>query len=120
MHTLGGINHIEIGGQSRPLRFGPNQASKFRDVRGIETDEVEAEIKKAADFFVFRDLVYSALWAGARFEKLSVDFDNEEVGFWLEEVDLEEFAKEFADKVNKSSLPNENRAQRRTKEKLSQ
>jgi hypothetical protein len=106
MHALAGTTYIEIGGKKRPLRFGINQCAKFSELRGIELGQVGQVMANLADFFTFRDVVYSGLWAGARFEKMDVDFDNETIGFWMEEIDLQKLTVEVSKAIQGEASPN--------------
>ena len=87
-----GYLEIELGGQKRPLKFGTNAGVILCELRGITLKEVRELIdpekmeKYEIDGSEIRDMVYSALVAAARSQNLEVDFNESNVGDWLDEI----------------------------------
>ena len=83
-----GYKLITIGGKERPLKFGTNQTAKYCEVRKISLQKYYEELAKLADSSGsgIRDLIFSALWAGAKTDKIDIDFDEFDVGDWMDEV----------------------------------
>lgn len=116
-----GVEHFEIGGKSRPLKFGTNQTAILCKLKGInlkqlnELFSVERFTNLEIDNTEIRDLIYSALVSGAKTCKEPVDFDNEEVGDWIDEME-QKVLKDIMSFYTMSLVPNEHRA--RVKEEL--
>lgn len=109
MHALAGTHYIEIGGQKRPLRFGTNQTAIFCELKKIGLSEY-TELMGASglsDISNIRDLLYSALFAGAKAEKKPVDFDHFDVGFWMDDCDQEVLMQQFSAAITGTANPNE-------------
>lgn len=88
---------MHIGGKERPVCFSMNQIGEFTAMYGgpfAVFDQFLAEIASGQyNFIQFRDFVYTALKWGAKKESLPVDFDSEQVGDWIGEVEDEQMAK---------------------------
>jgi hypothetical protein len=90
MQALAGITYIEIGGEKRPLKFGTNQTAKFCEIRAIDLNVYGQLLSEGMqDMGVIRDLLFTGLWAGAKAEKKNVDFDNFDIGDWMDEAGIE-------------------------------
>jgi len=87
MNILRGEIEVSIGGKPRLVKFGTNQLAIFTQMHKVDLSE--------ADFGMhhLRDLIYSALVAGAKKKKETVDFDEWEVGEWIDELPDEELQK---------------------------
>jgi hypothetical protein len=87
MNILRGEIEVSIGGKPRLVKFGTNQLAIFTQMHKVDLSE--------ADFGMhhLRDLIYSALVAGAKKNKETVDFDEWEVGEWIDELPDEELQK---------------------------
>ena len=90
---------MNIGKENRPVKFGINQSIIFCKLRGITiskmSDVIDNIVKNEVDGSEVRDFLYSALKDGARKEKQTFDFTPEDVGDWMEDVDLEELESFF-------------------------
>jgi len=98
MNILRGEIEVSIGGKPRLVKFGTNQLAIFTQMHGQDLSE--------ADFGMhnLRDLVYSALVAGAKNQKQPVDFDEWTVGEWLDELpdeDLQKIVDSFTNSLPK-------------------
>ncbi len=87
MNILRGEIEVSIGGKPRLVKFGTNQLAIFTQMHKVDLSE--------ADFGMhhLRDLIYSALVAGAKKKKETVDFDEWEVGEWIDELPDEDLQK---------------------------
>ena len=90
-----GTTIISIGGEDRPVKFGTNQTAVYCDLRGKSLAEYQKELTNLTDVGVIRDLIYSALFAGCKAEKKDVNFDNFDVGEWIDEMQPGDLAKVF-------------------------
>lgn len=108
MQAYAGTTYIELGGQDRPLKFGTNQTAKFCELRGIDLNTYGSLLSSGLeDMSVIRDLIFSALWAGAKSEKKPTDFDSFDVGDWMDEAGLEAVMSKFTEALNGIANPNE-------------
>lgn len=101
---------MKIGGKERPIKFGINQSVLYCELRKINITQMNAEIASFASGEYtggeFRDLMWSALKDGARVKKEVFDFDNLDVGDWIEELDskdMEAFIIEMSGTLPKAS-----------------
>lgn len=92
-----GTIEINIGDKLRPLKFGTNQSAKYCQVRGVSLAKMQDELSNIedGDGSNIRDLIYSALWAGCKTDKIEVDFDEFDMGDWIDDMDQEELNKIF-------------------------
>lgn len=77
---------LQIGGELRPFSFGINSREAFCLLRGITQKELAAlfgNIEEMTDAEL-RDLIFSCLKSGYRCEKKDLDFDNKDVGDWID------------------------------------
>jgi hypothetical protein len=94
-----GPQRIDIGGKSRPIKFGTNQTSILCDLRKYtlkELHEVYGPNNWSTDKIAakdIRDLLYSGLYAGSLSAKEHVDFNEFDVGDWMDEADQAEVKK---------------------------
>lgn len=98
MNILRGEVEVSIGGKPRLLKFGTNQLAIFTQMHKVDLSE--------ADFGMhhLRDLIYSALVAGAKKQKQDVDFDEWEVGEWIDDLpdeDLQKIVDSFTNSLPK-------------------
>ena len=104
-----GYKLITIGGKERPLKFGTNQTAKYCEVRSIslqdywpglikmslkQTDKKYDDYKDCHDINII-DLVYSDLWAGAKTEKIDIEFNEFDIGDWMDEIAVEDMTSVF-------------------------
>jgi len=79
-----------IGGEERTLKFGINQTDLFCELRGWSLSKYQDFLVRLGtnEFSVseYRDLVWSALKDGARYDGREFEFDALTVGDWLDEV----------------------------------
>lgn len=97
MFKFQGETEIEIGGRKRPTRICMNQIGEFTAMYGGPFHVFEAFLKhvlgQTVNLLQMRDFLYTALKWGAKKNRLPVDFTNEMVGDWIEEMEQSEFDK---------------------------
>ncbi len=86
---------VDIGGEVRPVLFNMNQRICFCRLRGLSSAEMNEELSHPHkwDESVNRDLIYSALYAAVKSKKGVVEFNEEDVGEWMEDVEDAELSK---------------------------
>ena len=87
MNQFRGEAEVHIGGEPRPIKFGTNQLAIYTQKHKIDLDGVNFGMAE------FRDLLWSALVAGARKYGKPAEFDEWQVGEWMDEMDPAEFQK---------------------------
>lgn len=94
-----GLQRIEIGGKSRPIKFGTNQTSILCELRKYTLKELN-EVYGPNNWNVdkisakdIRDLLYSGLYAGSLSSKEHIDFNEFDVGDWMDEAEQTEIQK---------------------------
>ncbi len=80
---------VEIGGETRPFRMGIRASSMICEKYNVDLSEFdkfmdEVQQKSKIDAIVY--LVYAGLYAGYKKEKLPIDFDEEDVWVWVEDL----------------------------------
>jgi len=81
--------NMKIGGEDRPVKFGLNQSFEYCEIRNISITEMNTDISNISNGngSQIRDLIWSALKDGARYEKVDFNFTNFDVGDWLESTE---------------------------------
>lgn len=76
--------YLDLGGESRPVRFGFSALWHYeqRTGRNALTDFAQMQSGLASISFMI-DLLFAGLCAGARHEKLKVDFEQGDVADWI-------------------------------------
>lgn len=116
-----GFDHIDIGGQKRPIKFGTNQTAIFCQLRGItlkQFTEIINPVKiinQEIDGSEIRDLIYSGLVAGCKTTRSDVEFNEIDVGDWIDELKQDELRHIF--QLYLGQLPNVERASQNNHQK---
>ena len=80
------IDFVNIGGKSRPVKFGMNALRVFTKETGVKMAEIaDLEFMKNQDLETTFTLLFLGLREGMRAEKQAVDFGIEDVCDWLDE-----------------------------------
>lgn len=97
------MEFIEIGGQSRPVKYGWNALALFSKLLNMEGVDFSI-FKKGLTFNQALVLIYCGLKEGARKEGKEFINTIEDVGDWLDEDTgkVKEFMKVFEDQMPKS------------------
>jgi hypothetical protein len=105
MNNFRGYTTINLGGKIRPIKFGANQTILFCQLRKCNLKDYTELFKKEKldaydlDGSESRDLIWSALKDGARYQKEEFDFLPEDIGDWLDDSNDGEVKKMFEDLV---------------------
>lgn len=97
-----GFGEMEIGGAVRPFHLGTYQARVFCERRNVELAAYQQAVSALTgsaglqDQVLLCDLLYSALTAGAKLTKQPIEFDADDVTFWVDAADLREVGKLFS------------------------
>jgi hypothetical protein len=92
MKNYSGFGKVTIGGQERPVYFGIMQAKVYCQTHSLEFDEYQERLQTLgakSDPFLLANLVYSALIAGCKYSKEGIDFTEDDVVFWVQELNTE-------------------------------
>lgn len=106
MKNYSGYGHINVGGQQRPVYFGPMQGKKYCELRGIEWPEYQkqlSEISTQKDPFILIDLLYAALVSGVLYERKTPELTYDDAVFWsaeMEDYDWTAFFKILTDSLS--------------------
>ena len=100
---------MKINNKEYPTKMGLNQSILYCELRDINITQMNEEISSfgTGDYTggEFRDLVWSALKDGARFNKVEFPYSNLDVGDWIEDMkseDMEGFITELAGTMPKA------------------
>lgn len=88
MNILRGEIEVSIGGKPRLIKFGLNQMAIYTDKHNIALSDIQGFSVSQV-----RDLVWSGLVAGARKKGEPIDFDEWQVGDWIEDMPQSDFDK---------------------------
>ena len=82
---------MKIGDKDYLLKFGLNQSILYCELRGISITQMNEDFASFANGThtgsEIRDLIWSALKDGARFNKTEFKYNNFDVGDIMEEID---------------------------------
>ena len=81
------IIHINIGGKSRPVRFGWNATADFSDAAGLSLADLNELSDKTLSIRKLTIMVWAGLKDGARKEKQDFEASVEDIGDWIDEAD---------------------------------
>lgn len=97
--NIKGYTKLNIGGKSRSFKFGTNATAIYCEKQDITLKEFITVFTKEkidnVDFSpaLIRDLIWSGLVAGAHTDKTEVDFNELDVGDWIDEMEQVELEK---------------------------
>jgi hypothetical protein len=99
MNIFRGEIEVAIGGRNRLIKFGTNQLAIYTAKHKIDPSDVAFGMDQ------FRDLIWSGLVAGAKKKKQEVDFDEWDVGDWIDELSEEKLTEIL--EVFNNSMPSD-------------
>ena len=90
MNSKRGYITIPLGGKDRTLHFSMNFWCHYTDTLNVSINDLE-KVFNADNFSMssIRALIYSGLIAYDKEEKNNIDYDEWDVGNWLEDLDNE-------------------------------
>lgn len=104
MNPLRGETQVEMGGRLRALKFGTNATALFCSMHKVGLSGF-GELFSSGNITPahYRDLIYCALVSGQR--GVPVDFTNEDVGDWIDDMPQEALEGIFAVVGESSARP---------------
>ncbi|WP_293315652.1 hypothetical protein [Phenylobacterium sp.] len=85
-----GYYTLKIGGKNRTLHFSMNFWATYTDLLGISLDEIGGVFEKGVSLKAIIMLVYAGILTYDQENKKEIDYDNFDVGNWLEDVGSED------------------------------
>ena len=117
----GNLSKMDIGGALRPVGWGMNTWILYCELRGCTITDMGEQLQRigtgGGSGSEIRDLIWAALKSGARKEKQDVEFDNWDVGDWLDDISTEALT-EFLTSMTESMqerIPSDNGATKKKK-----
>jgi hypothetical protein len=88
-----GYYTLEIGGKKRTLHFSMNFWANFTDLLNISLAEIGDVFSDGISIKGLRTLIYSGLLAYDQENKKEIDYDEFDIGNWLEDIEAAEIEK---------------------------
>ena len=85
-----GYYTLKIGGKNRTLHFSMNFWATYTDLLGISLDEIGGVFEKGVSLKAIIMLVYAGILTYDQENKKEIDYDNFDVGNWLEVVSADD------------------------------
>lgn len=93
MNKKRGYYTLEIGSKKRTLHFSMNFWANFTDMLNIGLAEIGDVFSNGISIKGLRALIYSGLLAYDQENKNEIDYDEFDVGNWLEDIEATEIEK---------------------------
>ena len=78
------MDTIKINDIERPIKFGVWAIKEFAKIKGMDLDTVIGTLDKLGTEDTI-SLIYCGFLYGAKVEKIEIDFDEDDVWFWIDE-----------------------------------
>jgi hypothetical protein len=88
-----GYYTLELGGKKRTLHFSMNFWANFTDLLNISLAEIGDVFSDGISIKGLRTLIYSGLLAYDQENKKEIDYDEFDIGNWLEDIEATEIEK---------------------------
>ena len=88
-----GYYTLKIGGKNRTLHFSMNFWATFTDMLGVSLDEIGGIFEKGVSLKAIITIVYAGILTYDQENKKEIDYDNFDVGNWLEDITSEDIEK---------------------------
>jgi hypothetical protein len=88
-----GYYTLQIGGKKRTLHFSMNFWASFTDLLNISLAEIGDVFSDGISIKGLRTLIYSGLLAYDQENKKEIDYDEFDIGNWLEDINATEIEK---------------------------
>ena len=82
-----GYYKIKLGGKQRTLHFSMNFWANFTDIMGINLEGIGELFAGGLSIKAIRGLIYSGMLANDQEQGNEIDYNEFQVGVWLEDVD---------------------------------
>lgn len=84
-----GYYTLKLGGKNRNMHFSMNFWANFTEILGISLEDIGQVFNNGISISKIRTLIYSALLAYDQEEGNEVDYNEFQVGAWLEDMPAE-------------------------------
>lgn len=88
-----GYYTLKLGGKNRTLHFSMNFWATFTDLLDISLDEIGGVFEKGVSLKAIITIVYAGILTYDQENKNEIDYDNFDVGNWLEDATSEDIEK---------------------------
>ena len=88
-----GYYTLKIGGKNRTLHFSMNFWATYTDLLEISLDEIGGVFEKGVSLKAIIMLVYAGILTYDQENKKEIDYDNFDVGNWLEDISADDIEK---------------------------
>lgn len=88
-----GYYTINLGGKNRIMHFSMNFWANFTDLLEISLEDLGKVFEKGVSITAIRALIYSALLANDQEQGNEIDYNEFQVGIWLEDFNADELDK---------------------------
>lgn len=87
-----GYCQLELGGKNRTLHFSMNFWAAFEEASGFKISEVDKVFGSGLSMGTMRALVYAGIIAYDQENNNEIDYNQFNVGAWMDEIDQEQLA----------------------------
>lgn len=87
VNTKRGYCQLEIGGKIRTLHFSMNFWAAFESAAGFSIAEIDKVLGAGLSLTTLRALIYAGILAYDQENKQPIDYDQFDVGSWMDDVD---------------------------------
>lgn len=88
-----GYYTTKLGGKNRTMHFSMNFWANFTDLLGISLEQIGDVFAGGVSLSNIRALIYAALLANDQEKGIEPDYNQYQVGAWLEDLQAEELEK---------------------------
>lgn len=85
-----GYCQLELGGKTRTLHFSMNFWAAFEEASGFKISEVDKVFGSGLSMGTMRALVYAGIIAYDQENNIEIDYNQFNVGAWMDEIDQED------------------------------
>lgn len=90
VNTKRGYCQLEIGGKNRTLHFSMNFWAAFEQAAGFSISDIDKVLGSGLSLTTLRAMIYAGLVAFDQENKQVIDYDQFDVGVWMEDVNNEQ------------------------------
>jgi hypothetical protein len=84
-----GYCQLEIGGKNRTLHFSMNFWAAFESAAGFSIAEIDKVLGSGLSLTTLRAMIYAGILAYDQENKQVIDYDQFDVGVWMDDVNNE-------------------------------
>jgi len=85
-----GYCQLNLGGKTRTLHFSMNFWAAFEEASGFKISEVDKVFGSGLSMGTMRALVYAGIIAYDQENNIEIDYNQFNVGAWMDEIDQED------------------------------